>query len=476
MNAIDRIKKIGERWFLTEPLLFAVYCSHEFVENSAIEVPMRTGNMKIEFAPKILDKIADDVLAEYLKIEMFRILLKHPYQRQPPFAAKALLTMASNITIADVYDVSREVKKQMSGTEQKLPGGLCFEEYYNLLLQESTPNSGKSGGESQQSGDKSGQDGDASSNSGAQGNGGQDGNGSGQGGDGSGADSSDSRGSSGQNGGGSKGKARGSSGQNNRGSSGQNGGGSGGKGSGASGNFDAGNGSQEHRDSQISELWEDNEEACCSINEFIEVATASNNWGSVAGKLQGLIKASLKVDMDYRKMLSLFKTSVISSKRRLTRMRPNRRAGFNAMGSRYELSTNLLIAVDVSGSVTDKSLQFFFSVINRLFKYGVEKLDVLQFDAQIQGEIEPLKKARKTVKIMGRGGTSFQPAADYYCEHPEYDGLIYFTDGYAPPPVFNTKRPIDVLWVICSRQCYAENAEWIRKMKRNRVTFIPRSE
>lgn len=446
MNAIDRIKKIGERWFLTEPLLFAVYCSHEFVENNAIDVPMRTGNMKVEFAPKILDRIADDVLAEYLKIEMFRILLKHPYQRQPSFAAKALLTMASNITIADVYDVSREVKKQMSGTEVKLPGGLCFEEYYNLLLQESTPNSGKSGGKPQKTdsgpgqGDKSGQDGDDSDESS------QDDNGAG--------------GSSSQNGAGSGGGNGDASGQGSRGKSG-------GKGNGNS---------QEHRDSQISELWEDNEEACCSINEFIEVATASNNWGTVAGKLQGLIKASLKVDMDYRKMLSLFKTSVISSRRRLTRMRPNRRSGFDAMGSRYELSTNLLIAVDVSGSVTDRSLQFFFSVINRLFKYGVEKLDVLQFDAQIQGEIEPLKKARKTVKIMGRGGTSFQPAADYYCEHPEYDGLIYFTDGYAPPPVFNTKRPIDVLWVICSRQCYAENSTWIRKIKRNRVTFIPRSE
>jgi len=431
MNAIDRIKKIGERWFLTEPLLFAVYCSHEFVENNLIDVPMRTGNMKVEFSPKILDKIADDVLVEYMKIEMFRILLKHPYQRQPPFAAKALLTMASNITIADVYDVSREVKMQMSGTELGLPGGLCFEEYYNLLLQNAAPNSGKSGGEPQQSDDKSEQGEDA------QGNGAQGGESAGQDGE-----------SFGRNGGGSDG---------------------------SSGGQGAGN-SQEQRDSQISELWEENEEACCSINEFIEVATESNTWGSIPGKLQGLIKASLKVDMDYRKMLSLFKTSVISSRRRLTRMRPNRRFGFDAMGSRYELSTNLLIAVDVSGSVTDKSLQFFFSVINRLFKYGVEKLDVLQFDAQIQGEIEPLKKARKTVKIMGRGGTSFQPAADHYCEHPEYDGLIYFTDGYAPPPKFNTKRPIDVLWVLCSRQCYEKSGEWIRSMKRNRVTFIPRSE
>ena len=448
MSALDRIKKIGERWFLTEPLLFTVYCSHEFVENNSIDVPMRTGNMKVEFAPKILDWIADDMLAEYMKIEMFRILLKHPYQRQPPFATKALLTMASNVTIADVYDVSRVVKKQMSGTELKFPSGLCFEEYYNLLLQNSTPNSGKSSGEPQKTDSGSGRGDKSKQGEDAQGEGGQGGESSQQGNNDSGADSGE-----GSQGGDASSDSRGND-----------------DGNGSKGN------SQEQRDSQVSELWEDNEEACCKINEFIEVATASNNWGSVAGKLQGLIKASLKVDMDYRKMLSLFKTSVISSRRRLTRMRPNRRFGFDAMGSRYELSTNLLIAVDVSGSVTDRSLQFFFSVINRLFKYGVEKLDVLQFDAQIQGDIEPLKKARKTVKIMGRGGTSFQPAADYYCDHPEYDGLIYFTDGYAPPPVFNTKRPIDVLWVICSRQCYAENSTWIRKIKRNRVTFIPRSE
>ena len=189
MSALDRIKKIGERWFLTEPLLFTVYCSHEFVENNSIEVPMRTGNMKVEFAPKILDWIADDMLAEYMKIEMFRILLKHPYQRQPPFATKALLTMASNVTIADVYDVSRVVKKQMSGTELKFPSGLCFEEYYNLLLQNSTPNSGKSSGEPQKTDSGSGRGDKSKQGEDAQGEGGQGGESSQQGNNDSGADS-----------------------------------------------------------------------------------------------------------------------------------------------------------------------------------------------------------------------------------------------------------------------------------------------
>lgn len=420
MDVIDRIKKIGERWFLTEPLLFAVYCSHEFYENDSLDVAMRTGNRTIEFAPKLLDNVTDIVLAEFLKVEMFRILLKHPYQRQPPFAMKSILTRASNITINDVYDVQMFVKKQMSGTELNLPSGFCFEEYYNLIKEtvmpfapsdgRGIPNDVSEAAQGEGASCESGEFGETCAN---------------------GGDSCSTQGK---------------------------------------------NDTQEKLNAQISELWEEDEAACSDINGFIEVAEASNNWGSISKKLQSVIKASKKVDMDYRKMLSLFKTSVISSKRRLTRMRPNRRFDFDAMGSSYELSTNLLIAVDVSGSVTDKSLQFFFSVINRLFKYGVEKLDVLQFDSKIQGEPEPLKKARKTIKIMGRGGTSFQPAADYYCAHPEYDGLIYFTDGYAPPPKFNTKRPIDVLWVLCGKSNYDEHAKWIKKLKRNRVTYIPKSE
>ncbi|MBR2090465.1 MAG: hypothetical protein IJ905_08915 [Fibrobacter sp.] len=377
MTAIERIKKISEEWFLTEPLLFVVYCSHELCENSEISVPMRTGNRKIEISPQILDKTSDEMLEEYLKIEIFRILLKHPYQRQPPFAQKALLTMASNVTIADVYDIPKEIKDQMDGTEILVPKGLCFEEYYSLLKEIPLPKT---------------------------------------------------------------------------------------------------NGTIPNLNAQISELWEEDDESCCAINDLIEVALANSTWGSIPGQMQSLIKAGLKVDMDYRKMLSAFKTSVISSKRYLTRMRPNRRFGFNAMGNRYKLATNLLIAIDVSGSVTDRSISFFLSVLNRFFKYGVEKVDVLQFDANIQGDIKPFKKACIAIEVVGRGGTSFQPAADYYCAHPEYDGLIFFTDGYAKPPVYKTKRPIDVLWVLCSKNAYKDNCGWIRKLKRNRVTYIPRNE
>ena len=466
MTALERIKQIGERWFLTEPLLFAVYCSHEFCENDSLDVAVRTGNRMVEYAPHILDKVSDADLLEYLKVEMFRILLKHPYQRQPPFAVKALLTQASNITIADVYDVAPVVKKHMSGTELELPQGLCFEEYYNLLLQQTSSNSSNDNkSDSDNKSDNVDDEGSGGGDSGQQGGEGGNASDGSSDGDSNGSGTDSNAGDNDGNGGGSQGDSGSGMSRGNDGNS------HGGTGSGG-----GSQGEQEQRDSQTSELWDDDEEACCDINGFIEKAEASNTWGTIPGTLKGLIKASLKVDLDYRKMLSLFKTSVLSSRRRLTRMRPNRRFGFDAMGSRYELSTNLLIAVDVSGSVTDKSLEFFFSVINRLFKYGIEKLDVLQFDAAIQGNIEPLRKARRTVKILGRGGTCFQPAADYYCEHPEYDGLIYFSDGYAPSPIYNTKRPIDVLWVLCSKSAYEANGSRLKELNRNRVTYIPRSE
>ncbi len=63
-----------------------------------------------------------------------------------------------------------------------------------------------------------------------------------------------------------------------------------------------------------------------------------------------------------------------------------------------------------------------------------------------------LKKAESDVKVLGRGGTDFQPVINFYEEHKEYDGLIIFTDGMASEPKIPTRRRI--LWVLFNRACY----------------------
>lgn len=405
MDVKERIKQITEFWFLTDPLLFSVYCTHELSQNDKMQIPFRTGKRKIEYNPKILNDYSDKLLYEYLKIEVIRILLKHPYQRLPTFPNRKVMTYASNITIADSYKTDLE----LPGVDWwPLPEGLCFEEYYNKVfaILSTPPEENANSGESIIPPEFSNINIDD--------------------------------------------------------------------------NFDDTNSENSNSDSQnnaieqLSALWEEDEDICCEINNLIEIAESSNLWGNISGNLQETIKASKIVAMDYRKILSSFKTSIISSKRILTRMRPSRRFGFSFMGSRYDLSTNLLVAVDVSGSVSSSSLSKFFSIINRFFKNGIEKVDVLQFDTELKTkEPVPFKKAKKEVKIIGRGGTDFQPVADYYCTHPEYDGLIYFTDGIAPIPNFNTKRNINVLWILTSKDSYNNNINWIKKLARNRATFIP---
>jgi predicted metal-dependent peptidase len=146
-------------------------------------------------------------------------------------------------------------------------------------------------------------------------------------------------------------------------------------------------------------------------------------------------------------------------------MRPNRRSGFENMGSIRRFSTNLLVAVDVSGSVSSKSLSHFYSIINRVFKYGIEHISAVQFDTQIK-DVESFDKARKNIKILGRGGTNFQPVFDYVAKHPEYDGLIIFTDGYSPEPHKPKGFRCKVAWICDDKRGYEENKGWMKKTGR----------
>ena len=146
-------------------------------------------------------------------------------------------------------------------------------------------------------------------------------------------------------------------------------------------------------------------------------------------------------------------------------MRPNRRSGFDNMGSIRRFSTNILVAVDVSGSVNENSLRHFYSIINRAFKYGIENIDVIQFDTELK-EVEKFDKAQKNIHILGRGGTSFQPIIDYVAIHHEYDGLLVFTDGYAPKPKLSKNVRCKIAWICNSQRSYNENKQWMQEIGR----------
>ena len=165
-----------------------------------------------------------------------------------------------------------------------------------------------------------------------------------------------------------------------------------------------------------------------------------------------------------------FRASIISSKRKLTRMRPNRRTGFDNMGSIRRFDTKLLVAVDVSGSISTKSLKYFYGVINSAFRYGFESIDVIQFDCGVK-LVHSLKKVVKDVAVLGRGGTSFQEPIEYAHENG-YDGLIMLTDGYAPAPKIPDGFKTRILWVCENEDCLEQHKSWMEKSGRTCVMQI----
>ena len=100
--------------------------------------------------------------------------------------------------------------------------------------------------------------------------------------------------------------------------------------------------SEKHRD--LAELWDEDDMTVQLINGII---SSTKSWGSIPGNLAEILTSSLKAKINWRNIFAGFRASIISSKRKLTRMRPNRRTGFDNMGSVRRFDTKLLVAVDV---------------------------------------------------------------------------------------------------------------------------------
>jgi len=354
-----------------EPALLKVLMSHEVTANADMSCPIRTGQRRIEYNPALCLEMNDCAFEEMMKAECIRILLKHPYERQPEKCPPFAVTMGSNCVIADNYRMKQIVLT--TPKEIGLEGGQHFEYYAREIAQRHEPSA------------------------------------------------------------------------------------------------------DEEPLGQQSALWAEDAMAAAEINEMIGNIS---QWGSLAGNMAGVIIASSKVKIDYRRVLQAFRSDIMSSKRRLTRMKPNRRFGFQNLGSVYQMTVRLLVAIDVSGSTTDEMVGDFFGIINRFFRYGIEEIDVVQFDATLQGEPITMRKAQRatieitgrggTIEITGRGGTNYQPIFDHAAtSRGRYQGVIIFTDGCGPEPVMPDYFMTPVLWVLPAD---AKAAEWLSQYGRVAIT------
>ena len=120
----ERIARITERWFLSEEPLFSAFCTHRVAENREMACYARVGKGVIEVNPDLCKDISDKELEERLRVEVIRILLKHPYDRQPDGCCNTARALGSNCVIGDSY---RLQKIEMESTLSTMPVAYrCF--------------------------------------------------------------------------------------------------------------------------------------------------------------------------------------------------------------------------------------------------------------------------------------------------------------------------------------------------------------
>ena len=390
MKERDRIRQTLEKWFLCEPLLFSAWTTHALVMEPRIAtIRVRAGH--IEYNPEFIRALNARQLESVLHFEALRILLKHPYSRRREDARRTYA--ASNITVQEYLrtDLPFPTAREVFGSDEFDRQYLEF--YYSKLEQQtdassaSSPEQGQGAGEAGGVGDLE----DASFGNGGGGGGGEE-------------ETS------------------------------------------IPPSLEAYADPEQTAQENV-EAWGPDDFLSERLDEAIHTARETNAWGSIAGRVREAILATLRPRLDYRAVLRQFRTSILSTRRTLTRMKPNRRYGFQYLGSRRDFVTRLLVAVDVSGSMSSRELTQGFSMINQFFKYGVPVIDVIQFDTEIKDAVLTLKKARHEVRVLGRGGTDFSPVMAYLDSHREYDGLIIFTDGYAAVPAPSKNRRTRILWL-----------------------------
>lgn len=429
MTCENRLKTIIKNWFISEPLLFSIITTHHLVMNDGLSVAMRTGRMCIEFSNLLCSELSDTELTDFLKIETYRILLKHPYARQPYKANPTALQLASDVVIAKYFvppsgiesagivylksqawrfsTLDYPLGKRWSDTDElkffqrnlqidrntgllKTVDDLTFEQWYKwflFLIRETSAGGGEASG------------------------------------------------------------------------------------AGALSDYDL------SAITESAELWQEDESAQNQIDDKIKKAEIENGWGETGGNLVRTLQEQTDFSFDYRRALTKFRANIVSVNRRLTRMKPSRRYGFSAMGSRYERKADILIAVDVSGSITDESFtRFYHDIKNFFFLKIIENIDLIFFDVNLKNT-SPIKfsKNLKLAEIQGRGGTNFQPPIDYFLENrSRYSGMIIFTDGEGEvPKMTGGSGNASILWILDSRLAYEKSRWWIESLHGNFGTFLP---
>ena len=172
--------------------------------------------------------------------------------------------------------------------------------------------------------------------------------------------------------------------------------------------------------------------------------------GKLGESMMRLVDFLLQPQLPWRNMLARYMNAIARDD--YTYSRPSSRRGDPALfPSLRSAQLNVTIALDISGSITDKEINEFVSEIDAIKGTVRARVTLQACDAELaEGgpwEFEPWEEFAVNMKLKGGGGTKFTPVFDWVnTQDTMPDLLVYFTDAQGEFPKTEPNYP--VLWLV----------------------------
>ncbi len=175
--------------------------------------------------------------------------------------------------------------------------------------------------------------------------------------------------------------------------------------------------------------------------------------GSAPGAIERLIKDLTEPKMDWREVLRMNIQSIV--KNDYTFQRPNRKSwgtGIILPGMSNDETIDVAIAIDMSGSISDKEAKVFLSEVKGILdQYTDYSIRLWSFDTHVHNPqviTHDNEDAFYNYDLQGGGGTSFEANWKFMKEEDiNPKKFIMFTDGY-PGGGWGDEDYVDTLFII----------------------------
>ena len=172
--------------------------------------------------------------------------------------------------------------------------------------------------------------------------------------------------------------------------------------------------------------------------------------GKLGGELARMVDFLLQPQLPWRMLLARYMTSVARDD--YSYSRPSSRRGDPAiLPSLRSAQLNLVVALDVSGSVSGTEMTEFLSEVDALKGQMRARITLLACDAKLAPDapwcFEPWEAFTLPRSFRGGGGTNFNPVFEWVsAQDMPPDLLVYFTDAQGRFPDLAPAYP--VIWLV----------------------------